>query len=70
MLRKISSVKEIQKLAIGDRLLDHSEPEKAKTYVIRNITKEIIYAMHDSGFYDLKVFRADNPSERDWWILG
>jgi hypothetical protein len=70
MLRKINSVKEIQQLVIGDTLLDDAEPEKAKPYIVRNITDGVIYAIHDSGFSDLKVFRTDGPPESDWWILS
>jgi hypothetical protein len=69
MLRKISSIKDIQQLVIGDTLLDHAELEKAKAYTVRNITNGIIYAIHDDGYCDLKVFPADSPSERDWWLL-
>ena len=69
MLRKISSVKDIQQLVIGDTLLDHAEPEKAKKYLVRNITNGIIYAIYDDGYCDLKVFPADSPSEREWWLL-
>ncbi len=70
MLKKISSVNDIQQLVIGDMLLDHAELAKAKTYTVKNITNGIIYAIHDNGNYDLKVFPADSPSEREWWLLA
>jgi hypothetical protein len=69
MVKKISSIGDIRKLVIGDKLLDHPEPEKAKTYTIRNITDGIIYAIYENNHLHLKVFSADNLSHREWWLL-
>jgi hypothetical protein len=69
MLKKINSVNDIRQLVIGDTLIDDSEILKAKKYTIRNITNGLIYAIHDNGFCNLKVFSADAPSHTDWWLL-
>ena len=70
MLKKISSVKDIRQLVIGDTLIDDAEISNAKKYTIRNITNGIIYAIHESGYCDLKVFSADAPSHTNWWLLS
>ena len=69
MLKKIASARDIRQLVIGDTLIDDGEISKAKKYTIRNITDGLVYAIHDNGNYDLKVFSVETPSHTDWWLL-
>ncbi|HVY75716.1 MAG TPA: hypothetical protein VG890_12840 [Puia sp.] len=69
MPKKLNSITDVLRLSVGDTLLDAAEPENAKTYTIKNIADGIIYAVHESGHLDLKVFSADNFSGNEWWLV-
>jgi hypothetical protein len=70
MLKKISSVRDIRQLAVGDTLIDDAEISSARKYTIKNIANGIIYAIHESSHCNLKVFSADEPSHTSWWLLS
>ena len=69
MFKKISSPEDIHGLVIGDQILDHPEPEKAKTYTVSNISNGIVYAIHEDGITDLRVFPLDEVLESNWWLV-
>jgi hypothetical protein len=67
--KKISSPEDIHELVIGDQILDHPEPGKAKTYTVSNISNGIVYAIHEDGITDLRVFPQDETLIANWWLV-
>jgi hypothetical protein len=68
MLKQILSVSDVKKLKAGDQLSDHPELALGKTYTIENISHGIVYAVHDNGHLELKIFKTDEIPEITWWV--
>jgi hypothetical protein len=68
MLKQILSVGDVKKLKAGDQLSDHPELSRGKIYTVENISHGILYAIHDNGYFELKIFKTDEMPEVPWWI--
>jgi hypothetical protein len=70
MLNKILSRGDFKKLKIGDQLLNSPEPRKAKIYIIKNISREVVYAIYDDGQLELKLLDENKIVKGSWWVSG
>jgi hypothetical protein len=69
MLKQILSVSDVKKLQVGDQILDNPEFSLAKTYIVQNISNNMVYAIHENGHRELKLLRTDEMPQFPWWVI-
>ena len=69
LFKQFLSVSDIQKLKIGDQLCDGPQLSLAKLYTIGNISHGLVYAIHQNGHFELKIFRSSEMPATSWWLL-
>lgn len=68
MLKQILSVSDVKKLKAGDQLSDHPELSRGKIYTIGNVSHGLVYAIYESGHYELKILKTDEMPDMPWWL--
>lgn len=68
MLKPILSVSDVKKLEVGDQLVDNPERSLAKTYIVKNISGNRVYAIHENGHQELKLLKTDEIPHASWWV--
>ena len=68
MLKKITSVKDIQEIEQGDNIFDTPDVLLAKKYLVYKIIIDDLIVQHQDGIIETKLLTKKDLLFGNWWV--